>query len=135
MTSNSSAAGRSEDGWDAYRRSNQVEHLPMPPPPVACSPEELRELLRPLAARLIWWQPAQQSLRHPDRVIAQVLELGTFEDGEVLRQALGDRRLAQVLKRAEPGWFSPRSWTDWQQKLGLADSGSIPPLPRRGFGA
>ena len=31
--------------------------------------EELRELLRPLAARLIWWQSAQQSLRHPDRVI------------------------------------------------------------------
>ncbi|MFN9618414.1 MAG: hypothetical protein ACK55X_01715 [Synechococcaceae cyanobacterium] len=83
----------------------------MRPPSAACSPEEVRELLRPLAARLIWWQSAQQSLRHPDRVIAQVLQ------------------------RAEPGWFSPRSWTYWQQKLGLADSGSIPPLPRRRFGA
>jgi hypothetical protein len=107
----------------------------MRPPSAACSPEELRELLRPLAERLIWWQSAQQSLRHPDRVIAQVLEMGTFEDGEGLRQALGDRRLAQVLQRAEPGWFSPRSWTYWQQKLGLANSGSIPPLPRRRFGA
>ena len=85
----------------------------MRPPSAACSSEEVRELLRPLAARLIWWQSAQQSLR----------------------QALGDRRLAQVLQRTEPGWFSPRSWSFWQQKLGLADSGSIPPLPRRGFGA
>jgi hypothetical protein len=42
-------------------------------------------------------------------VIAQVLELGTFEDGEGLRHALGDGRLAQVLQRAKPGWFSPRS--------------------------
>lgn len=107
----------------------------MPQPPAAYSPEELLELLRPLAARLIWWQSAQQFLRHPDRVIAQVLELGTFEDGEGLRQALGDRRLAQVLQRTEPGWFSPRSWTYWQQKLGLAASDSIPPLPRRRFGA
>jgi hypothetical protein len=46
-------------------------------------------------------------------VIAQVLELGTFEDGQRLRQSLGDGRLAQVLQRAEPGWLSPRSWTYW----------------------
>ncbi len=107
----------------------------MHPPPLACNPAELRELLRPMAARLIWWQPAEHSLHHPDRVIAQVLELGTFEDGQRLRQVLGDGRLAQVLQRAEPGWFSPRSWNYWHQKLGLAHAGSIPPLPRRQFGA
>ncbi len=76
-----------------------------PSPSAAWSPEELLELLRPLAARLIWWQSAEQTLRHPDRVIAQVLQ------------------------RAEPGWFSPRSWNYWQQKLGLSASDSIPPLP------
>jgi hypothetical protein len=70
-----------------------------PSPSAACSPEELRELLRPLAAGLIWWQPAEQSLRHPDRVIAQVLQ------------------------RAEPSLFSPRSWNYWDQILGLALTG------------
>ncbi|MEB3201079.1 MAG: hypothetical protein VKK62_11210 [Synechococcaceae cyanobacterium] len=87
--------------------------------------------LKSFAARLIWWQPVEQSLRHPDRVIAQVLELGTFEEGEQLRRALGDGRLATVLQQAEPGWFSPRSWTYWHRKLGLASSGALPPLPRR----
>lgn len=42
--------------------------------------------------------------------------------------------LAGMLKQAEPGWFSPRSSNYWQQKLGLAASGSIPPLPQRRFG-
>jgi len=108
--------------------------LPMPEPADPPSPAELDDLLRPMAAQLIWWQPADVSLRNPDRVIAQVLDLGTFEAGQRLRQVLGDRRLAQVLQRAEAGWFSPRSWNYWQQKLGLARSGAVPPLPRRHFG-
>ena len=105
----------------------------MPKPSVLPSQAELDDLLRPLAAQLIWWQPADISLRNPDRVIAQVLDLGSFEAGQRLRQVLGDRRLAQVLQRAEAGWFSPRSWNYWQQKLGLARSGAVPPLPRRHF--
>ena len=80
----------------------------MPNPPVPPSPAELDDLLRTLAAQLIWWQPAEDSLRNPDRVIAQVLDLGTFEAGQRLRQVLGDRRLAR--------------------------SGAGPPLPRRHFG-
>lgn len=111
-----------------------VASLPMASPPDHTSPAELDNLLRPLAAQLIWWQPADVSLRNPDRVIAQVLDLGTFEAGQRLREVLGDRRLAQVLQRAEAGWFSPRSWNYWQQKLGLARSGAVPPLPRRHFG-
>ena len=103
------------------------------PPASARDRGSLDTLLEPLAARLIWWQPVDQSLADPDRVIAQVLELGTFEEGEQLRQALGDGRLARVLQQAEPGWFSPRSWTYWHRKLGLAPSGPVPPLPRRQF--
>ncbi|MFM7393411.1 MAG: hypothetical protein ACKO22_03380, partial [Cyanobium sp.] len=62
----------------------------------------------------------EQSPRHPARVIAQVMELGDFDS---------------VLQRAQPGWFSPRSWTCWQRKLALAPSGTVPPLPQRRFGA
>ncbi len=69
----------------------------------------LDDLLKPMAAQLIWWQPADVSLRNPDRVIAQVLDLGTLEAGQRLPQVLEDRRLAQVLQQAEAGWFSPRS--------------------------
>jgi hypothetical protein len=98
------------------------------------TPDQELALLQPLAARLIWWQSPEQSLRHPDRVIAQVMELGDFDSVLQLRQVLGDHRLAAVLQRAQPGWFSPRSWTYWQLKLGLATSGMVPPLPQRHFG-
>lgn len=65
--------------------------------------------------------PVEQALNHPDRVIAQVMDLG-------------DQRLAQVLLHAEAGWFSPRSWTYWHRKLDLAPRDAIPPLPQRRLG-
>lgn len=103
-------------------------------PPVPATPDQEQALLQPLAARLIWWQSPQQSLRRPDRVIAQAMEFGDFDSVLRLRQVLGDRRLAMVLQCAQPGWFSPRSWTYWHLKLGLAPSGAVPPLPQRRFG-
>lgn len=78
-------------------------------PLVSPTPEQEQALLQPLAARLIWWQSPRQSLRRPDRVIAQAMELGDFDSVLHLRQVLGDRRLAAVPRRAQPGWFSPRS--------------------------
>jgi len=108
--------------------------LPMPEPADPPSPAALDDLLRPMAAQLIWWQPADVSLRNRDRLSAQVLELGTFEAGQRLHQVIGDRRMAQVLQRGEAGWFSHRSWIDWQQKLGRARSGAVLPPPRRHFG-
>ncbi|MFM7267977.1 MAG: hypothetical protein ACKOZT_05230 [Cyanobium sp.] len=102
-----------------------------PPAPPTASEEQ--ELLRPMAARLIWWQPAEQALRRPERVIAQVMDIGDFDTVLQLRRGLGDRRLAQVLQQAEAGWFSPRSWTYWHRKLGITPSGPVPPLPQRRF--
>jgi hypothetical protein len=90
-------------------------------------------LLRPMAARLIWWEPAEQALRRPERVIAQVMEIGDCDTVLQLRRSLGDARLAQVLQQAEAGWFSPRSWSYWQRKLGVTPAGPVPPLPLRRF--
>ncbi|MFN9692540.1 MAG: hypothetical protein ACK52U_16785 [Synechococcaceae cyanobacterium] len=102
-------------------------------PLAPATPDQEQALLQGLAARLIWWQSPEQALRHPDRVIAQVMDLGDFDSVLLLRQVLGDHRLAAVLRRAQPGWFSPRSWTYWHLKLGVASAGEVPPLPRRRF--
>jgi len=104
--------------------------LEQPVPPTRA--EEL-ELLRPMATQLIWWQPAEQALRCPERVIAQVMDIGDFDTLQQLRRRLGDGRLAQVLQQAEAGWFSRRSWTYWHRKLGITPSGPVPPLPQRRF--
>jgi len=33
-----------------------------------------------LARRLIWWKPPAEALRQPERLLAQVMKLGTWED-------------------------------------------------------
>ena len=61
------------------------------------------------------------------------MEIGDFDTVLQVRRSLGDARLAQVLQRAEAGWFSPRSWTTWHRKLGVTPTGPVPPLPLRRF--
>jgi len=102
-------------------------------PPASPTAAEEINLLRPMAARLIWWEQAEQALRRPERVIAQVMEIGDFDTVLQVRRSLGDARLAQVLQRAEAGWFSPRSWSYWHRKLGVTPTGPVPPLPLRRF--
>lgn len=102
-----------------------------PPTPPTTTAE--LDVLRPLAAHLIWWQPVEQALHRPERVIAQVMDIGDFDSVLKMRRRLGDARLALVLQRAEAGWFSPRSWTYWHRKLGVTPTGPVPPLPQRRF--
>lgn len=92
---------------------------------------ECSAVLAALAARLIWWESAEWAQRHPERVIAQVMDLGTFEDVQRLRAAVDDQRLRQVLSSAQAGWFSTRSWSYWHRKLNPQADGSVPELPSR----
>ena len=92
---------------------------------------EFSAVLAALAARLIWWESAEWAQRHPERVIAQVMDLGTFEDVQRLRAAVDDQRLRQVLSSAQAGWFSTRSWSYWHRMLNPQADGSVPELPSR----
>lgn len=89
------------------------------------------ERLRPLAARYVWWKTADDALRYPERVVAQVMNIGTFEDVQLLNQIISDEELRGVLRRAEAGQFTPRSWHYWHYRLGLSQPGEVPPLPSR----
>jgi hypothetical protein len=84
-----------------------------------------------MAKKHVWWLPPTQALARPHLVAAQVMNLGEYEDVRALEATLGRERLVEVLHAAEPGRFSPRSWTFWHCRLGLAAPGRVPPLPRR----
>ena len=67
-----------------------------------------------------------------NRIIAQAMNLGTFDDIVVLEQTVGKSRLVEVMLRAEPGWLSDRSWEFWRGRLSLAAGAPIPDeAPRR----
>ena len=88
-------------------------------------------MIKRMASRYVWWQPPEVSVRDPRRVIAQVMDVGTFEDIQALVDAVGSDTLIPVLKQGRPGWFRPRSWAFWHTVLGLATAGRIPPIPSR----
>ena len=88
-------------------------------------------LMKRMAQRYIWWQPPETSMADPQRIIAQVMDVGTLEDIQALAGAVGRNTMIEVMKHAQPGWFRPRSWAFWHTALGLAGAGRIPPIPSR----
>ena len=88
------------------------------------------KVLKRLRKRYIWWKiPGIEP--DEDRVIAQVLDIGTYEDIKAMEAEVGRIRMKQVLSDAQPGWFSPKSWEYWHLMLGLSPLDKNPPLPRR----
>jgi len=90
-----------------------------------------RALLKEFARRYIWWKSPEEAMAYPARVVAQVMNIGVFQDAARLAEALGDEGLRAVLRQAEAGQFNARSWHYWHYRLGLAAPGEVPPLPVR----
>jgi hypothetical protein len=112
---------KSQDGSCAMDKA-----LQMPPLNTA--------VIKRLAAKYVWWKTPAQAARNPQRVAAQVMNLGDFDDVQVLVESAGTRYLRNVLLSAEIGQFNARSWHYWHYRLGLADPGKVPPLPERKLG-
>ena len=89
--------------------------------------------LKHLASRYIWWKTPEEAMLFPDRVAAQVMNIGTWEDVITLIEAIGEDYLRNVLQTSEIGQFNPRSWHYWHYRLGLAQPGvkQVPPMPVR----
>ena len=89
-------------------------------------------LLAEFASRYIWWRDAEPPSE--DRIIAQVMNLGIYDDVRRLEAAYASEVLHAVMLRAQPGWISPRSWNFWRARLSGAAREAIPEAPpRRSF--
>lgn len=87
---------------------------------------ESPDLLK-LAAKYVWWNPPDQVVKNQiDRLVANVMELGTWEDSNRLLAAVGSERFVSVLRSPPPGVISARSLAFWHCRLGLAGD---PPKP------
>jgi hypothetical protein len=79
--------------------------------------DEVEGLIAELGRKYIWWRPIGNEPPSDDRVIAQAMNLGTFDDVRRMEKTLGSDRLAAIMVQAEPGWFSGRSWEFWRGRL------------------
>lgn len=92
-----------------------------------------RNDLKRYASKYIWWKTPEDAIAMPERVIAQVMNIGDFDDMQALAHQVGDALLRDVIKHAQAGQFDERSWAYWHYRLGLAELERLPPLPRRSF--
>jgi len=64
------------------------------------------DTLKPFAARYVWWRAPDEAVRFPQRVVAQVMDIGDFFDVRYLTGLVGEDHLRRVLVNAEAGMFS-----------------------------
>src|SRR3954471_10175961 len=105
-------------------RSAQIDSS-LSPGAVAC--------LRRLAARYVWWKSPEEAMQFPDRVTAQVMNIGDWNDVLELVDTAGEDYLRHVLRHADAGQLNERSWHYWHYRLGLAEYGvrPVPAMPAR----
>lgn len=89
--------------------------------------------LRHLASKYIWWKTPDEAAEMPERVIAQVMNIGDYADVQRLVHQVGDDVLREVIAHAQAGQFDQRSWAYWHYRLGLASVDHVPPMPVRRF--
>ncbi len=90
-----------------------------------------RAILKHLAEKYIWWKTPDETLAQPERLFAQVMNIGDYDDVLTLVATVGENALREVLTKAEIGQFSERSWAYWHYRLGLALLEQLPPMPTR----
>ena len=100
------------------------------------SQDAVETLIDELGRKYMWWQAVDGGHHSHERIIAQAMDLGTFDDVRRLEDTIGPARLADVMLQAAPGWISDRSWEFWRGRLSLALGTELPEVPpRRTFDA
>lgn len=92
-----------------------------------------RDVLKRLASKYIWWKTPDEAASMPQRVIAQVMNIGDYADVQALFVQIGEEPLRDALLHAEAGQFSERSWVYWHYRLRLASVDHVPASPVRRF--
>ncbi len=90
-------------------------------------------LLLKMASTYIWWLTPNEAVISPQRIIAQVMNIGDYADAQSMAVRLGDESLRDAIAHAQAGQFSPKSWHYWHYRLDLAELGQVPELPIRRF--
>ena len=87
-----------------------------------------------LEKKYFWWEPVAGP-RSEARILAQAMDLASFDDVRRLETMLGPHRLADAMLTAEAGWISERSWEFWRGRLRAAGRRVPEAPPRRSFDA
>lgn len=89
--------------------------------------------MRPFAVKYLWWKTPEAALKSPRRIVAQIMDIGDYDDVQAIASRLGDDVLRATIAHAVAGEFSARSWHYWHYRLKLAKLDEVPNMPSRTF--
>lgn len=105
------------------------------PSDIAAEVPEQAARVAQIAQPYLWWAPADGQSHGFARMVAQIMNLGTYDDILRLEEAVEPQVLAAVMIDAQPGWFDARSWAFWRGRLGFRIGVELPETsPKRRFG-
>lgn len=93
--------------------------------------DELKKNFLRKASRYIWWKNTEEALLYPQRILAQVMNIGLWEDLCELVRLFSQQQLIEVLQHAEIGQFNERSWAFWHYRLCACPLHGVPRMPQR----
>lgn len=80
-----------------------------------------------IVATYVWWKSPEEALEFPRHVLAQIMNLATWEDSMKMLDVFGDEAFRDALQYSPPGLIEPKSWVFWHCWFDL----EIPKLPKR----
>ncbi|MDR3333121.1 MAG: hypothetical protein LBT08_10890 [Synergistaceae bacterium] len=89
--------------------------------------EAQKTFLLHAARRYIWWETTNGAMAYPQKILAQVMNIGVWNDMCKLVELFPPQELLNVLDKAEIGQFNEKSWHFWHNRL----SEKIPSMPKR----
>jgi hypothetical protein len=90
-------------------------------------------MLKRMAKKYVWWKSPEEAITMPERIVAQVMDIGDYTDAQELIGQVGEDALREVLRNAQAGQFRARSWHYWHYRLGMATLEHVPAMPTRSF--
>jgi len=89
--------------------------------------EAQKAFLANAAQRYIWWETANYTTVYPQKILAQVMNIGVWDDICKLVELFREKDLIEVLNTADIGQFNERSWHFWHNRF----TDKIPSMPKR----
>ena len=89
--------------------------------------EAQKTFLANVAQRYIWWEAANNAMDYPQKILAQVMNIGVWDDICKLVELFSREDLLRVLDTANKGQFNERSWHFWHNRF----MDNVPPMPKR----
>jgi len=72
-----------------------------------------------MAQKYLWWKAVAEEGHSTERMVAQIMRFGSYDDIRRLETLLMPSDLAAVMMGSAPGWFDDRSWDFWRGRLSL----------------